>query len=89
MGQLFVVVEAAVRFGKPNSLVPAHAVFFPVCRTTSFRCRAEQILHFHLLELAHAEDELPGHDLVAEGFTDLGDAERNLLAGGFLHVQES
>jgi hypothetical protein len=41
-----------------------------------------------LLEFAHTEDELPRHDLVAEGFTDLGDAERYFLAGGFLNVQE-
>ena len=37
-------------------------------------------LHFHLFEFPHPEDELAGHDLVAERLTDLGDAEGDLQA---------
>ncbi|MPN45786.1 hypothetical protein SDC9_193358 [bioreactor metagenome] len=44
-------------------------------------------LHFHLLELPDAEDELTGYNLVAESFTNLGDTERNLHTTGFLYVQ--
>ena len=41
---------------------------------------ADEVLHLHLLELAHPEDEVAGRDLVAERLADLGDAERQLLA---------
>ena len=44
-------------------------------------------MHFHLLELAHAEDELASNDFVAECFTDLGDAEGDAHAAGLLHVE--
>src|SRR3972149_5435535 len=37
---------------------------------------------------ASTEDEVPRGDLVAERLADLGDAERDLLPGGPLHVQE-
>ena len=39
-------------------------------------------LELHLLELARAEHEVAGRDLVAEGLADLRDAERRLLARG-------
>ena len=45
-------------------------------------------LELHLLELAGAEDEVVGRDLVAEALADLGDAERRLLARGLQHVGE-
>ena len=45
-------------------------------------------LHLHLLELARAEDEVAGRDLVAERLADLRDAERRLLARRRLHVGE-
>ena len=44
-------------------------------------------LHLHLLELAHAEDELACHDFVTESLTDLCNTERNLHAARLLHVQ--
>ncbi len=40
----------------------------------------DEELHLHLLELAGAEDEVAGGDLVAEALADLGDAERWLEA---------
>lgn len=43
--------------------------------------RLDEELHLHLLELAGAEDEVAGGDLVAEALADLADAERRLLAG--------
>ena len=36
---------------------------------------AYEKLHLHLLELAHTEDELSCHDLIAEGLADLRDTE--------------
>jgi hypothetical protein len=49
--------------------------------------RAEE-LHLHLLELAGAEDEVAGGDLVPERLADLGDTERRLLAGELEDVLE-
>src|SRR5690606_10507065 len=40
----------------------------------------DEELDLHLLELARAEDEVAGRDLVAERLADLADAERRLLA---------
>ena len=48
---------------------------------------AYEELHLHLFELAHAEDELTGHDFVAERLADLCDAEGDAHAAGFLHVE--
>ena len=45
-------------------------------------------MHLHLLEFAHAEDELAGDDLVPEGLADLRDAKRQLHAAGLLDVEE-
>src|SRR5690606_387076 len=39
-------------------------------------------------ELARAEDEITRRDLVAEGFADLADAERQFLTRGVQHVLE-
>ena len=48
----------------------------------------DEELHLHLLELARAEDEVAGRDLVAEALAGLGDAERRLLARGLHDVVE-
>ena len=48
----------------------------------------DEVLHLHLLELAHPEDEVAGADLVAEALADLGDSEGNLLARRLLDVLE-
>ena len=45
------------------------------------RTRLAEELQLHLLELASAEDEVAGRDLVAEGLAHLADAEGRLLAG--------
>src|SRR5690606_21693512 len=49
---------------------------------------ADKILYLHLFELAHAEKEVAGSDLIAESLADLGDAERQLRAHGVDHVLE-
>ena len=62
--------------------------------TRTTRCglgRRDEELHLHLLELAHAEEEVPGRDLVAEALADLRDPERRLHAqrrGDVLEVDE-
>ena len=50
--------------------------------------RRHEVLHLHLLELARAEDEVAGRDLVAERLADLRDPERRLLARELQDVLE-
>ena len=54
----------------------SHPVLEPLRRLVG----RHEVLHLHLLELARAEDEVAGRDLVAKRLADLGDAERRLLA---------
>ena len=58
--------------------VPVGALLQPVLVPLLIRARLNEELQFHLLELAGAENEVTGRDLVAEGLTDLADAERRL-----------
>ena len=47
-----------------------------------------EVLHLHLLELAGSEDEVLGHNLVSECFSDLCDTERNLHSAVLHHILE-
>ena len=67
--------------------MPGHALLLPRLEPLKLRARLHEVLHLHLLELAHAEDELAGHDFIAEGLADLRDAEGQLHAARLLHVQ--
>ena len=58
----------------------------PVVEPLKVGARLAEELELHLLELAHAEDEVARRDLVAEGLADLADAERQLFARGALYV---
>jgi len=88
VGQLVVVVEAVVVVAEAQRTMPGHAGVLPLVPPPHFGPGAHEELHLHLLELAHAENELTGHDLVAEGLADLRNAERNFHTSGFLDVQE-
>src|SRR5437588_4548682 len=59
---------------------PRHALRQPVLVPVLRLIRWHEELHLHLLELAGAEDEVAGGDLVAEALADLGDPEGRLLA---------
>ena len=86
--QLDVVVEAVVLHGQAQGAVPLHAVLLPVGVPLHLGAGLHEELHLHLLELAHAEHELPRHDLVAEGLAGLRDAEGDLHPRALLHVEE-
>ena len=90
VGELVGVVGTDTQvFGPDAELgVPALALLDPGPVPTLGVGRRHEELHLHLLELAGAEDEVAGGDLVAEGLADLGDAERRLLAGEAEHVLE-
>ena len=48
----------------------------------------DEEFHFHLLELAGAEDKVSRSDFVAETFSHLADAEWRLHSGSVQHVVE-
>ncbi len=66
--------------------VPGEALVDPALVPLLVLAGLDEELHLHLLELAGAEDEVAGGDLVAEALADLADAERRLLARALLHV---
>ena len=86
VGELLVVVEAVVLVSHSEYLMPLHAGFLPLLEPFHLGAGLAEEFHLHLLEFAHAEDELAGDDLVAEGLAYLGDAEGDLHAAGLLHV---
>jgi len=89
-GQLFLVVIPCAEeiFLHAEILQPLHAVILPVLEPLEVGVRLAEELQLHLLELSGAESEVSGRDLVAEGLSDLGDAEGQFLSGGALHVLE-
>ena len=76
MGQFVVIVEPVMFVAEPKRTVPFHAGLAPMVEPFELLARAHEKLHLHLFELAHAENELPGNDLVAESLADLRDTER-------------
>ena len=83
MGELVrrVLAQAEPRRRHAVALVPGPPPRQPVLEGGGrLGLRAHEVLHLHLLELAHPEDEVARADLVAERLADLGDPERQLLA---------
>ena len=83
-----VLVDAQLLVADAELPVPGAADFEPALEPLPILARLDEVLHLHLLELAGAEDEVPGRDLVAERLADLRDPERDLLARGAEHVLE-
>ena len=67
--------------------MPSHTSLLPRFEPLKLRAGLHEVLHLHLLELAHTENKLTGHDFVAERLADLCDTERQLHAPRLLHVQ--
>ena len=67
--------------------MPLHTGFLPLLEPFHLGARLHEELHFHLFELAHAEDELTGYNLIAESLAYLGNAKRNLHTAGLLHIE--
>src|SRR5207247_276309 len=75
-----VVAEPKPLRGDTQALVPLAPTRLPLLEEARRVRRAREVLHLHLFELARAEDEVPGRDLVAESLADLRDAEGDPLA---------
>src|SRR5947207_1893482 len=80
MRRFEMVVKVQIVFAETKRPVPAHAFFFPAFVPLFLRSRANEELHFHLLEFTGAENKLTGNDFVSESFTDLCNAKRNPLS---------
>ena len=87
VGQFVVVVITVMVITEAQRLVPFQASSLPTLEPVKLCTRLHKELHFHLLELAHTEDELAGYNFVTESLTNLGDTERNLHATGFLYIK--
>jgi len=62
--------------GNTDRFIPSQAVGEPLFEPFFSFGRADEKFDLHLLEFAGAEGEVARIDLVPEGFSDLGDAER-------------
>ena len=82
------VAQAEVLVLQADGEQPVVAEVAPILEPLKVGAGLAEELKLHLLELAHAEDEVARRDLVAEGFTDLADTERQLFARGALDVIE-
>src|SRR5579883_284294 len=69
-----------------DAFVPLEAPLLPVVEPLLHLAGMHEELQIPLLELALPEQEVARRHLVAEGFTDLADTERNLHARGLQHV---
>ncbi len=67
---------------------PAQPLLTPVLVPARPVLGRDEVLHLHHFELTRPEDEVARGDLVPERLADLGDAERRLLAGSGLDVEE-
>ena len=78
------VVAVGCRAARTSRSRSAHQYSYHCSRLVG----RDEELHLHLLELARAEDEVAGRDLVAERLADLRDPERRLLARELQRVLE-
>src|SRR5688500_15173808 len=74
--KLGMIVKLKFFCRNPQCKMPLHPFFLPVLIPLLLCAGTDKELHFHLLELTHAENELPCDDLIPECFTDLRYSER-------------
>lgn len=65
---------------------PVFAVILPIVEPFQVRIRLTEKLQLHLFEFPGAEGEVSRSNLIAEGFSDLADAERKLSSGSALDI---
>ena len=88
VGVLGVVRELVLVMLMPAQLVgpdtqpfhPLHSLGAPEFEPLVLGAGLHEKLHLHLFEFARAENEVAGRDLVAERFSDLRNAKRDLLS---------
>ncbi len=83
-----VLADAQLRAPQPEIEIPLQSLLEPVLVPALRLVRRHEVLHLHLLELAHAEEEVARRDLVAERLAGLRDPERRLPPRELHHVLE-
>ena len=83
MGQFLMIMEPVILRTHTEVHVPFHTIFLPLAEPLHLGSRFAEELHLHLLEFAHAEDELTGDNLIAEGLSDLCDTEKGTDFNGY------
>src|SRR5437879_2660793 len=83
-----VVAEPHLLRRDPLLDMPRETRFLPLAVEAQRLRGTREVLHLHLLELARAEDEVAGGDLVAKRLANLCDPERELLSRRLLDVLE-
>ena len=83
-----VVAEFEVLLLDAQPEQPLLAEVFPIVEPLEVGAGLAEEFKLHLFELADAEDEVAGRDLVAEALADLTDAERHFETGSALDVEE-
>ena len=69
-----------------QSQEPVLAETSPVVKPFQICAGLAEEFQLHLLKLTGTEGKVSGRDLIPEALADLADSERNLLAGGPLHI---
>src|SRR6056297_696358 len=87
MGQLIMFMKTEFGFIYSQSFMPFVTNLFPVFKPFHFFTRSDKILHLHLLEFPHAEDELPSYDLITESFANLGNTKWQFHPACVLNVE--
>ena len=83
-----VVAQTQILVLQTDGQQPVVAERAPILEPLEVGAGLAEELQLHLLELAHAENEVARGDLVAEALADLADAERQLFACRALDVIE-
>ena len=87
LGRL-VIAEAKVLGFRSEALDEFKAVILPVSEPFEVGSWLAEEFHFHLIELADTESEVPWGDFVTEALTSLANSEWELLSLGTLDVLE-
>ena len=81
-----VVAQAEILLLQTDLQQEVLAVAAPVLEPFQIGVGLAEEFQLHLLKFADAENEVAGRDLIAEGFADLADAERDLAARSALDI---
>src|SRR5438128_374819 len=60
-------------------VMPLNPPGFPLLEPIHVGSRFDEVLHFHLLKFASAENKVPRRNFVSKGFADLRDSKRDFL----------
>src|SRR4249920_1926888 len=88
MSQFHMVMKTIFFFWNSQAQMPFHSYLLPGFIPFFLCTGANEILHFHLFKFSHAENKLPGYDLISKGLSYLCNTKRNFQAPRFLYIQK-